>query len=280
MVEARAARSAFARRAAGMADAPLGPTIRARCWWPLDLHPLLYPSSSCSSNTLTARTQVDHFCAGGPQDIPIRAECPPLTPFTNTTQGDGPGACVGCEAGTSFYNGTCVVECAVGYYANSTMATSCEACEVSVFGLHRPRTHVFNACPTMALPPIHAIPSVSFPFHRSTQHFFPCHRSTQHAPFCLLSPLPHFSFPLVIRSASSVPVACRPRRPTAPSVQLGSPPCNPRRAPSPAVSQTANPAFTASTGPSLALRAGLGTGVRADPNLPASGKRARSTPSP
>jgi len=172
MVEARAPRSAFARRAAGMADAPLGPTMRARCWWPLDLHPLLYPSSSRSSNTLTARTQVDHFCAGGPQDIPIRAECPPLTPFTNTTQGDGPGACVGCEAGTSFYNGTCVVECAVGYYANFTTATSCEACEVSIFGLHRPCAHVFNACPTLALPPIHAIPSVSFPFHRSTQHFF------------------------------------------------------------------------------------------------------------
>jgi hypothetical protein len=93
-----------------------------------------HPPTPLSPSLVTPHTptppQLNSYCAGGPQDIPVKSACPPLTPFTNTTTAADPGACVGCTAGTSFFNGTCVVECAVGFYANSSAATSCTACEV------------------------------------------------------------------------------------------------------------------------------------------------------
>ena len=61
--------------------------------------------------------------------------CPIPTPLTNTTTGADPGACVDCQTGTSFVGGNCVVECGVGFYANSSSATSCIECEVSGNGL-------------------------------------------------------------------------------------------------------------------------------------------------
>ena len=89
------------------------------------------PCQACESGSI---------CPGGPQARAGIEECPDEYPFTNTTAGSFLGDCVGCGTGTSLVNGTCVVLCVPGYYANSSFAVACDECPVGYWCPGGPQT--------------------------------------------------------------------------------------------------------------------------------------------